>query len=189
MQVTGNILSVTPRIDNNTNAQAYWQAHGKTFYTFDMVVQGPAGQVSGEINSTSSNVYPKNVGDQITVEPSTQNGYPKLKAISDQNQQPQQQPQQGFYPPQQQQQRPPQNDVQDNIRFAQALNLASAEFVGGKIEENKIKERSRIYYHILKSRAFPLSMSNDTPPQQQPAPQPQQPSYGDSPELDSIIPF
>jgi hypothetical protein len=205
MQVTGQILSVVPRIDTNTNAQMYWQAHNKTFYTFDMVVQGQNGQVSGEINSTTPNVYPKAAGDQITVEPSTQNGYPKLKAISEQNQQPQQQPQQGYHQqPQQQsqQQAPPVNDVQDNIHFAQALNLASAEYVGCKIEELQIKERARIYYHILKSRAFPTSMSNDAPPPQAPpqqhaplaqqpqqqAPPPTQPSYGVS-ELDNDIPF
>jgi len=214
MQVTGQILSVTARIDNNTNAQMSWGAHGKTFYTFDMVVQGPNGQVSGEINSTSQGVYPKAAGDQITVEPSTQNGYPKLKAISEQNQQQgqQNQGQQNYQQPQQQgqqqqqaPQQPPQRSIQDNIAFGQAYNNANDDFRADKIEETGIHERAKMHYKVLTTRQFPFEMSlsgpqqgyqqesqgNQTPPQGYQAPQQQMPPQYDPNNAppDDNIPF
>jgi len=187
MQVQGIIAVVQARIDNNTNAQRFWQAHGKTNYVYDMTVNGPSGPVSGEISSQTPNVYPKSVGAQITVNVTNGDYGTKLSAVQDQqygNQQ--QQPQQG-----QQQQAPPQDNIQDRIQFAQALNLAVSELVGGKIEEMQIKERARIYYHILKSRAFPLAMSNDPPPpqQQQPVPQQQPVQQPASPQFDPNAAF
>ena len=169
MQVTGQILAVAPRIDTNTNAQMYWQAHGKTFYTFDMVVQGPSGQVAGEINSITPNVYPKQVGAEITVEPYVQNGFPKLKAISEQNRQPQQQqPQQNVnQPPAQNTYTPPSqaapvNTVREDIQFAQALNLACEDRRKGVIEATDMAVQHGLYLRILQTRQFPPSMMVNT---------------------------
>lgn len=194
MQLTGTILTVQARIDNNTNAQMSWSAHGKTFYTFDMTVRGPNGDVSGEISSTSVGVYPKTVGSIITVDSFEQNGWPKLKAISDQQQggQPQQQQQPYQQQPQQQAppaQRPPQqqDSVQDRIAFAQAYNLANADHLKGIIKTEQMHERTKLHYKVLTTRQFPFEMSlsgpaepaqQQTPPQQQ-APPPQAPPAQD----------
>jgi hypothetical protein len=108
------------------------------------------------------------------------------------------QPQQQSPPPYQQQapppqQRPQQNNVQDDIRFAQALNRACEEYNHGKIEETGIEERTNIYYRILQTRVFPMRMGHgqeqQQPPQQQQAPPPQQPQYGSDTVLDDNIPF
>lgn len=142
MQVTGQILAVSPRYDQN-NVQMQWQAHGKTFYTFDMLVQGPNGQVSGEISSTSANVYPKSAGEQITVDSYEQNGYPKLRAIQQDQQQggqqqaPQQQVNQGNYQPPSQ---APQRDYD---------------------KENRGKCRFGLYAQLLGSGVKPLDLAND----------------------------
>lgn len=110
-------------------------------------------------------------------------------------QQPQQGNQAGYQPQQQQppppQQRPQQNNVQDDIRFAQALNRACEEFNHNKIEENCIDERTNIYYRILQTRVFPMKMTHGhQQEQQEPPPQePQQPQYGSNQALDDSVPF
>jgi hypothetical protein len=135
-----------------------------------------------------------------------QNGWPKLKAISEQNrqQQPQQQQGQGFQQqpqqqaPPQQRQAPQQDNRQDSIQFAQALNLAVSEYVNGKGEEASIDERTNIYYRVLKTRVFPMRMTHghqqeQQQPPQQPAPQDQQPQQPYDPNAAFIptddIPF
>lgn len=105
-----------------------------------------------------------------------------------QQQAPQQQGNQAGYQPQQQ--RPPQNNVQDDIRFAQALNRACEEYNHGKIEETAIDERTNVYYRILQNRVFPMRMKHGHQQEQQQAPQ-QQPAsnYGVAPELDDDLAF
>ncbi len=58
------------------------------------------------------------------------------------------------------QERPPQRDVQDEIRFAQALNLACQDHCHDKIDECGKEARVKEYYEILKTREFPAYMSS-----------------------------
>jgi len=54
----------------------------------------------------------------------------------------------------------PQNPVQDDIRFAQALNLAVSELVHGVIDTSLVESKAGVYYTILKTRNFPATHSN-----------------------------
>ena len=54
-------------------------------------------------------------------------------------------------------------NVQDDIRWAQSLNLAVSEFVHGKIDEPAIDFRTKMYYGILKTRMFPVLLSSTAP--------------------------
>ena len=180
MQHTGNITAIQP------TQQGGYQSSNGWIFTYTMTVNTQAGPITGEIGSKSQ-PYPKNPGEQITVEvTSDQQHGNKFKNINPQfagqNQQaPQQQTpqgqgfqQQGQQPAQQQGYTPPpQNaprDVQDEIRFAQALNLACQDVCHDKISEPGIHERVRTYYQILKTRQFPADMSStsnvlNTPPE------------------------
>ena len=70
----------------------------------------------------------------------------------------------------------PQDNVQDRIAYAQALNLAVELYASGKIEKPMLKQTTETYYTILKTRKFPADM--DSPsfeqkyelPQEEPAP-------------------
>ena len=169
MQITGQITNIV--------ADGGYDGQGGHINTFQMTINTSQGPITGRIGSKSS-PYPMSPGAEITVEQSDRGYGPEFKKINPQYANQQQPPQQQGYQPPQQQAPPPQQDtVQDRIAFAQALNLAVSEYVNGKIEELLIKERARIYYHVLKSRAFPLSMSNDAPPPQQEPPQPAPPPY------------
>jgi hypothetical protein len=71
----------------------------------------------------------------------------------------------GQAPPQTTQQAPSQpaqrpNDHQDDIRFAQALNLAEADHRHDKIDLCGMKARHDIYYQILKTRQWPAEMQS-----------------------------
>ena len=169
MQITGQILNVAPRLKDEY-PETFTTPNGQ-FFVFEMAIQQPGGPTVGQIYSKSPQ-YPLQIGEQITVDLVQDTHGLKFKRINPQyNQQP---PQPGYgqsppgygqgYPPQPP---PPQDNVQDRIQFAQALNLAVSEYVNEQIIETQIKERARIYYHILKSRAFPPSMSSD-PPQPEP---------------------
>lgn len=79
MQVTGTIASVQPTQNGG------YQSQNGYIYTYDMVVNGPNGQVNGEIGS-KSNPYPKQVGQEITVEASEGQYGPRLKNINLQHQ-------------------------------------------------------------------------------------------------------
>lgn len=189
MQIQGTIGSIVP--DGGYQSQNGW------IYKFNMTINTQQGPVIGEIGSKSEQ-YPMQQGDQITVNSSNDGRGTKFKKVNQgyDNQQPQQSQQQAPPP----QQRPQQNNVQDDIRFAQSVNLAVSEYVNGKIEETQIQERVKIWYTTLKTRNFVFTMGmsgpqQDDPPKQepqQPAPQqePQQerPQYGTS-ELDDNIPF
>ncbi len=102
---------------------------------------------------------------------------------------PTQQPQQQAPPPQQ---RPPQQNIQDNIAFGQAYNLANADYVANKIEEGTIQARTRLHYNVLKTRQFPAQMCEYTPPPQQAPPQQSQEGYNQTavdPDTGQDIPF
>ena len=95
MQVTGRITGLQP-----TQRGGYSGRNGY-IYTFDMAIDGPNGQIVGEIGSKAQN-YPKNIGDEITVEVKQDGQYGnKFKAVNpqygNQGQQGRQQPApQGF---------------------------------------------------------------------------------------------
>ena len=191
MQVTGTIDVVRPRIDTNTNAQRSWQSYGKTNFVYDMTISGQNGPISGEISSRKEGQYPKNVGDQITVNVTTNDYGNKFSAVLDQqgqqqgNQGYQQQPQQGSQGYQshnhqqvtqpQQQQRPPQQDsTQARIAFAQACNIANFQYCYGKIEKTEMSETVHIWEKILNKKGWPFDMAMQSPQQQAPPPQQQQ---------------
>lgn len=67
----------------------------------------------------------------------------------------------------------------DDIRFAQALNLAVSEYVHGKLSEPGIQDRTKGYYAILKTRIFPATMSSTSPVFEQPSTE-QQGQYNQS---------
>lgn len=91
MQITGQITNIQP--DGGYNG-----THGY-INTFQMTIQGQNGPVTGQIGSKSQ-VYPKNVGETITVELTSGQHGNRLKAINAQyanqggGQQNQQQPHQ-----------------------------------------------------------------------------------------------
>ena len=94
MQVTGRITGLQP-----TQRGGYNGRNGY-IYTFDMTIDTPNGQILGEIGSKSQN-YPKNTGDEITVEVKQDGQYGnKFKAVNPQYGN-QGQPQQGRQQPQQ----------------------------------------------------------------------------------------
>lgn len=119
MQHTGTITSVMPRLKDGY-AETFNTQNG-TFYVFEMTVNTQAGPITGQINSKSPQ-YPKNQGEQITVEVTSDQHGNKFKNINPQyagqnqtgqqappQQQPQGQPQQNQQqtPPQQQSYTPP----------------------------------------------------------------------------------
>ena len=53
-----------------------------------------------------------------------------------------------------------QDPVRDDIRFAQALNLAVSELVHGVIDTSLVESKAGVYYTILKTRNFPATHSN-----------------------------
>ena len=193
MQITGQIQNVQPHMKDGF-AETFTTANGQ-FFVFDMLVNG----TEGTINSKSAH-YPKNIGDEITVNVLPGEYGNKLKAVNPQYQNQQQAPQQGgsnFLPkptPPQQGYQPPsqqppqqQDSVQDRIAFAQAYNRACDEYNVGKVEQEQIQERTRIHYKVLTTRQVPFEMSLSGP--QQPAPQapPPQPDPPFDPTDD--IPF
>ncbi len=52
----------------------------------------------------------------------------------------------------------PVNDVQDNIRFAQALNLANEQYSHEKFNKEDFKANTIMFYELLKTRVFPAWM-------------------------------
>ena len=61
MQITGRITGVQP------TQRGGYQGRNGYIYTFDMAIDGPNGQIVGEIGSKSQQ-YPLTVGDEITVD-------------------------------------------------------------------------------------------------------------------------
>jgi len=75
MQKTGNITQIQP-------AGSFSNQHGEMF-SFNMTIQCQDGVFTGHINSKSQN-YPKNVGDEITVETSMNNYGMQFKKVNPQ---------------------------------------------------------------------------------------------------------
>ena len=183
MQVTGTIGNVQARIDNNTGAQRFWQAHGKTNYVFEMSINTPTGPEIGEISSQTANVYPKPIGAPITVNVTDGQYGRKFSAVQEQQgqQQPFQQGGQTNYPSQPQQQAPPQNQPRDFDK------------------ENRGKCRFGLYAQRLGSGVSPVDLANDRASLEaieiligysmNGLPQAQQPQYGSNPALDQDVPF
>ncbi len=95
MQKTGTIVQVTPTQRGGYNSQNGY------IYTFDMTIDCPDGQFTGEIGSKSQS-YPKGNGQEITVFMSQGDYGPRFKAVNPQyagEQGGQQRPPQGNGPP------------------------------------------------------------------------------------------
>lgn len=58
------------------------------------------------------------------------------------------------------QEKKPARDIQDEIRFAQSLNLACQDKCHEMIDDCGIHARVMVYYQILKTRQFPANMSS-----------------------------
>lgn len=176
MQYQGTIASVIP--DGGYQSQNGW------IYRFNMTINSQNGPVTGEIGSKTE-FYPLQQGEQIVVTSTNDSHGTKFKKVNPgyQQQQPPQQGNQAGYQPQNQQvppqpqQQPPQQNIQDNIAFGQAYNLANADHVADKIKQEQIKERTQTHYNVLKTRQFPALMSEYTPPPQQEPSQQSQEDY------------
>lgn len=175
MQVTGIIQSVVSRMKNGY-PETFTTPNGQ-FWVFDMTINGQTGQINSK-----SQVYPKQVGQEISVNTEQdQNGNVKFRAFNPQYQQgqqppqqqapPQQPPQQSYAPPPQ---TPPQaNNVQARIQFAQALNRACDDRIGGLIDKSGIAAAHCEYLTILQTEQFPPSMMSTAPPEQIPNAEPE----------------
>lgn len=167
-------------IINNIVSTGGYPGNFGYMYTFNMTIDCQGKFHTGEIKSKSE-VYPVAIGQPITVLQSTDQHGVKFQKQNPQyenqdQQPPQPQPQAPQPQPQPQPPRPAQapNDVQDNIRFAQALNLSEADCRHDKIDLCRMEAQTNIYYNILKSRQFPANMKEaaktfeqnyDLPPQ------------------------
>jgi len=136
MQKTGTIVAI------NSTEQGGYNSQNGYIYTFDMTIQCPDGQFTGEIGSKSQ-VYPKANGQEITVDTSQGPYGPRFKAINPQYAGQQGQPQGGQQqqPPQgqqnqrqqpNQQQKPP--DWDEITRGKVRCNIVCAAIQGGQLD-------------------------------------------------------
>ena len=152
----GTIARVEPIIGQN--GPAGYQGRNGWIYIFNIAIDTPTGQVTGEIGSKSQ-VYPLQAGSTISfiVENSPHGVKIRRKDPQYAQQDAQPAPQAHNAPHDhnnyQGSQAPP-RDTQDDIRWAQAVNVAFAMFNTDKITDQQIKQTHAEIYDLLKLRKF-----------------------------------
>lgn len=171
MQVTGKIINIQP--DGGYSGQ-----HGY-INCFQMTVQGPDGQITGQIGSKSQ-TYPKAVGQEITVEVTNGQHGTRLKNINPQHQGGgQQQGQQSA-----QQRQAPQNAGRDYDKENKGkcfCNYVSAMLASGVAPQEII--------NTLTGDLWTLAGMSLTPPTQGGMNQGQQEQYNQAGPQEDDIPF
>ncbi len=155
MVIQGTITQIVP--------DGGYQGSNGYIYTFQMTIQSQQGTHTGQIGSKTQ-TYPIAIGQLINVEmTNTQHG-PRFKKFNPQYGQPQgSQPAQGQPQAAGGQNTPqPTDNRQDEIRWAQALNLANLQYCHDKIDEPAIAAKQEEFYRILTTRQFPTTMSHNS---------------------------